>query len=297
MDRRYAPSRIAAVLQALRPDIMALQEVDSRRPHHEGLPQFKYFQQVTGLHAVAGPSVRDAHGEYGNLLLTRFPVTAVRPLDLTVAGREPRTAVDVDLDTPEGPFEVVALHVGLSKVERATQFHRLIEALGDLTKAGTPVLLMGDFNEWAPRTGTRLTAITAQFPSVISPRSFPAPAPLLPLDRIYAYPRPAEFRQVLPATPLVRFSSDHLPVAADLVRERGGERAQQPAAALSAPDVALPIQPDSVTSTGRDRSRTPVAQPCGPRRSLEGVRKIEGAMGCSSSLLARHEQIRVQRPM
>ena len=169
MDRRYAPSRIAAVLQALRPDIMALQEVDSRRPHHEGLPQFKYFEQITGLHAVAGPSVRDAHGEYGNLLLTRFPVTAVL-LDLTVAGRcEPRTAVDVDLDTPEGPLRVVALHVGLSKVERATQFHRLIEALGDLTKAGTPVLLMGDFNEWAPRTGTRLTAITAQFPSVISP--------------------------------------------------------------------------------------------------------------------------------
>ena len=217
MDRRYAPNRIAAVLAAIRPDIVALQEVDSRRPHHEGLPQFKYFEQVTGLHAVAGPSVRDTHGEYGNLLLTRFPVTAARPLDLSVTGREPRSAVDVEMETPEGPLRVIALHVGLSKVERATQFHRLIEALGDITRSGTRALLLGDFNEWAPRTGTRLTAITAQFPAVLSPRSFPAPAPLLPLDRIYVHPKPLMFRQILPETPLARFSSDHLPVAADLI--------------------------------------------------------------------------------
>ena len=241
MDRRYAPNRIAAVLAAIRPDIVALQEVDSRRPHHEGLPQFRYFEQVTGLHAVAGPSVRDAHGEYGNLLLTRYPVRAIRPLDLSVAGREPRTAVDVDLDTPDGPLRVVALHVGLSKFERATQFHRLIEAIGDMTKSGGRALLLGDFNEWAPRTGTRLTAITAQFPTVLSPRSFPAAAPLLPLDRIYAYPAPTEMRRIMPETPLARFSSDHLPVAADVTWDSGLSGEAGPSASASSSESSTSV--------------------------------------------------------
>ena len=216
VDRRYAPNRIAAVLAALSPDIVALQEVDGRRPHHEGLPQFKYFEQVTGLHAVAGPSIREAHGEYGNLLLSRFPVLATRQLDLSVAGREPRCAVDVDLDLPDGPLRVVALHLGLKRAERADQFHRLIEALGDMTRPGSRALLMGDFNEWAPGIGMRMAAITRQFPAILAPRSVPAPAPLQPLDRICVYPAPRLMRRYLPETPLVRFSSDHLPVAAEI---------------------------------------------------------------------------------
>lgn len=217
MDGRYAPNRIAAVLQALDADVIGLQEVDSRRPPYEELPQFRYFERATGLHAVAGPAIRDPRGDYGNMILTRLKPRAVRHIDLSVPGREPRGALDVDLKAPDGGIlRVINLHLGLQPAERARQIDRLIEALEHATETGLRTVLIGDFNEWSRGARARLAEVTAQFPAAIVPRSYPAPAPLLRLDRIYASPAPAWIRPVPPATILARYSSDHLPVCVEL---------------------------------------------------------------------------------
>ncbi len=219
VDRYYAPGRVAEIVAALRADIIALQEVDGRRPLHAGLAQFEFFERATGLHAVAGPNIRGDRGEYGNLLLTRFPITRIRRIDLSQPGREPRGALDVDLDTPYGPLRVVTLHLGLARAERDIQIRRIAGILGDPAATAPRTVLMGDFNEWFRGAAARLAAITARFPTAHTPRSFPAPLPLLPLDRIYVRPAPHRVHAVAPVMPLARRASDHLPVALDIAWE------------------------------------------------------------------------------
>ena len=82
------------------------------------------------LHAVAGPTLQRGSGHYGNALLTRRPVLDVRHVDLTVYRREPRGAIDADLDVDGAVVRVIVTHLGLLPGERRTQVRRLLDVLG-----------------------------------------------------------------------------------------------------------------------------------------------------------------------
>src|SRR5262245_44229607 len=97
-DGRRDPVRIAEVIQALDADVIALQEVASRWGPGAEMVQMEFLAHTVGLQAISGPTIERRDGHYGNVLLTRLPVIAVRKLDLTVLRREPRGALDVDLD-------------------------------------------------------------------------------------------------------------------------------------------------------------------------------------------------------
>lgn len=212
----YAPDRIANVLKEIAPDILALQEVDTRRALHQGLHQFDYLVRETGLEGVAGPSIREHHGEYGNALLTRFPIVSKRLIDLSVSRREPRGAIDVRLALPDGRLRVIVTHLGLRARERREQIALLLALLAGGPHPGERVLMMGDFNEWWLAGHRNLSAIAARFPGHYGDRGFPAACPVLTLDRIFVHPRPVRAKARMHMSPLARRASDHLPVVADL---------------------------------------------------------------------------------
>jgi len=215
VDGRYAPGRIARILTGLAPDVVGLQEVDTGKPPFEALHQLDYIARATGLAAVAGFNIRHPNRDYGNALLTRLPLGAVRRIDLSAPRREPRGALDVELEAPDGPLRVVVTHLGLNAKERRFQAGRIGRALA-AHDAGARTLLLGDFNEWFPSLTRRLDAATAGFPGAFAGPSFPSPAPFLALDRIHARPAPARsaFRvwRRWPAP----VASDHLPIVLDL---------------------------------------------------------------------------------
>lgn len=213
-DRRYAPARTAEVLLELKADVIALQEVDDRLPRSEGLEQFEYLLQASGYQGVAGPTLRDHRGHFGNAVLSRFPIESVRRVDLSVPRFEPRGALDVLLRTPDGGLRVVATHLGLRARERKTQIKRLLEDLHRPQKGRTHSLLLGDFNEWLPLEGPRLRPIAAQFASRLAGPSFPSWRPLFNLDRIYAFPAPDRSETAVHRSETARSASDHLPVKA-----------------------------------------------------------------------------------
>ena len=215
VDRRYSPERILAVIRAIDPDVVALQEVDGRRPQHRGMSQFDYLLHGTGLHGLVSPTLQHRGGDYGNAVLSRWPILDVRRHDLSIRRREPRGALDVDVNTPAGPIRVISLHLGLSWSERAQQCEALCGVFEASAEAASPVAVMGDFNEWGLKGGGRLSRLAARFATVISPRTFPAPTPVARLDRIYLSPA-AEFERVPLPDPAARYSSDHRPVAADV---------------------------------------------------------------------------------
>ena len=212
-DRRRDPARIAQVIKESGAQIVGLQEVHSDASGEEQLHQMNYLAAVTGLQAVAGPAVERRNGHYGNVLLTSSKVLAVNKLDLSYPGREPRGAIDADLDIGGEAVRVIVTHLGLLPAERRFQVRKLIAALSE--QRTRTVILLCDFNEWLP-TGRSLRWIHTHLGKTALVRTFPSRFPLFALDRIWVSPSAslAELRCI--RTPLSRQASDHLPLRATI---------------------------------------------------------------------------------
>lgn len=212
-DGRYAPERTAEVIDALDADIVGLQEVDMRLLV-DGRAQLDFLAATLSFDAVAGPNIKGRRGKFGNALLTRWPVRTVRRADLSVRHYEPRGAIVTELDVAGQPLRVVVTHLGLKTAERRLQVRHLLGAL-DEGGDDMPTIIMGDFNEWRPTRGS-LRAIDRRFGTSLMARTFPSRLPLLPLDRIWAWPAAGLKRLSVYATPLSRITSDHLPLRAEV---------------------------------------------------------------------------------
>jgi endonuclease/exonuclease/phosphatase family metal-dependent hydrolase len=108
-DGRCDPSRIAAVIDELSADVVALQEVES---HHSHLETLDFLAARTGMTAVAGPTLLRSAGDYGNALLTRAGLLDLRRIDLSVPGREPRGAIDAVVHAGRRRLRILATHLG-----------------------------------------------------------------------------------------------------------------------------------------------------------------------------------------
>lgn len=211
-DGRMDPSRVALVLRQLDCDVLSLQEVDCATHGPGGVDQGALLAlELGGLHVAAAPLVRRGSVSTGNAILSRHSVTAVRHVDLSVQSREPRMALDVELDVGGRRVRVVGTHLGLRGVERVAQVDRLLAALSEGEEDLT--VLLGDFNEWRAQ-GHSLRSLAAAFPDVSLGLTFPALWPVLPLDRVYLR-RQGRISEAGPhATPEARRASDHLPFRA-----------------------------------------------------------------------------------
>ena len=211
-DGRFDPGRIAAVIAELDADVVALQEVERR--HVEGTDLLGYLAERLGLTAVHGPTLFRLDSPYGNALLVRGRVVSLLRHDLTVVRREPRGAIEAEVDVRGRLLRVVGTHFGLSRRERIRQARVLMERVR--SGSDPPTVLLGDFNEWLPWART-LRIIRRRFESAAAPSTYPARLPLLALDRIWIYPGGAGRLEVRRHhTALARQASDHLPVRAVL---------------------------------------------------------------------------------
>jgi endonuclease/exonuclease/phosphatase family metal-dependent hydrolase len=219
VDRRYDPGRVAAVLREIDADIACLQEVGAGRGTERHADQWVYLGEAAGYRVILGTGARHHRGRFGNAILTRFPVLSARSIDLTVAGYEPRGAIDADLLLGDRVLRVIATHFGLRAAERRLQANRLMILLSEAsTLAGHEadmVVLMGDLNEWRGRSGA-IRVLDRRLGPSVAERTFPSWMPMLALDRIYA-DGPAILRDVyVYRSPRARLASDHLPLVGTL---------------------------------------------------------------------------------
>jgi endonuclease/exonuclease/phosphatase family metal-dependent hydrolase len=213
-DRVCSPLRVAGTLAELQCDVIALQEVDNH-PHEafEFLP-LDFLASHTGMKPVSGLRVVRHRAAYGNAILTRLEVLSVQLHDLTVLKREPRGAIDVLLEQNGTRVRVIATHLGLNGAERKVQVRMLMQEIEPALHQ-TPVVLLGDFNEWHPRA-RNLDPLREHFGGHPAIASFPSWAPFLALDRIWVHPRTAFAKAESIRTPKTRHASDHLPIRAML---------------------------------------------------------------------------------
>lgn len=208
-DRKFDPERVGRVINECKAQIVGLQELDSH--FYRSGNQLEALTETTGLDVVHGPTRRNGNGHYGNALLTSLPVKEVRRIDLSVRGREPRGALDVDLRVKGETVRVIVAHLGLGISERRRQIRRLLEIF--CSENERMEIMLGDFNEWIPLRKP-LCWINGFFGKPPSPRTFPSFMPLLPLDRIWVRPLDALVGVKAHRTRLSRAASDHLPIKA-----------------------------------------------------------------------------------
>ena len=210
-DRRCDLSRTAAVIAEIAPDIMALQEADTRFGTRRGLLDLEALAREHGLTAV--PGVGPAHGWHGNVVLLRkAKIDAVHRIELP--GLEPRGALIVDLHQSEQRLRVIGAHLGLLPGSRTAQARYLVDLLAKMD--ARPTLLMGDLNDWRVLGGTAMAHLMGYFRTSVALPSFPSRYPMVPLDRMMVSAA-AHFSQAsVHDTPLARRASDHLPIKARL---------------------------------------------------------------------------------
>lgn len=210
-DGVFDPHRTAALIGRFEADILSVQEVDSRHRVTDGLDTFDFLRKRSGYHGFEARAFGDGTGHCGQMVLSRWPLIDGEVHDLSVAGREPRKAIEVFVEAPSGRVRVLAAHLGLRVGERRRQVDILRGVLN--RKPDGPAIVLGDFNDPRRQSGMH-RAVTPSLASARPWATFPAAFPILPLDRIWcAAPlRPNRTWVVREA----RHASDHLPLAAEL---------------------------------------------------------------------------------
>ena len=191
-------------------DIVALQEVDSRRKQASDGNPFAVLQEALGRHGIGAKSITTDDGDYGQMLISRWPIETNEIHDISFPEREPRRAVKAEVATPLGSIRIIATHLGLSIRERRSQARTLLDIAGE---RGMTTMIVGDFNDWF-WPGSVRSALSRELPGYTRYRTFPSRLPLLRLDRVYCRPGEALIRSYIDGQ--ARTCSDHLPIIADV---------------------------------------------------------------------------------
>jgi endonuclease/exonuclease/phosphatase family metal-dependent hydrolase len=213
MDGRTSTLRIADVLREIDADVIALQEV----LEHQG----EAISADLKLPFVLGENRKHRGYGYGNVVLSRRPIVAMRNYDLSVRGREERGCLRADIELEGGALlHVFNVHLGTALIERRHQGRKLIapELLSDVSLEA-PRIVLGDFNEWTTGLATRLLRSHMQSADMrahlMRSRTYPGVLPFLHLDHIYYDPVLRLDKLSICRTRKALVASDHLPLVGE----------------------------------------------------------------------------------
>ncbi len=170
-DERFDYDRLAGVIKKLEPDVVALQEVDRGTERASGADQAKRLAKLCRMHYAFGQAMPHEGGQYGEAILSRFPIrkTVVHPLPYDL-DFEPRAALEVVIDPAGiGPISFVGTHLCHKSNELRIQQTRRLNQLFP-AQEGWPVLLAGDFNA-RPGSAPMGVLLGAGWLDAVSPRS------------------------------------------------------------------------------------------------------------------------------
>ena len=199
-DRSVSPGRLVEAVEALRADVVGLQEVDRWQPRSHGVdmtaqvaeamgtPHWRFVPALIGTPGgrwrVATHNDDDsAEPGFGVALVSRWPVSSWHVTRLTAAPfrspillpgshsmiwlrDEPRVGLAAVVQTPIGELTIATTHLSFVPGWSGVQLRKLV---GELSRLPGPQVLLGDLNMPPPfprvLTGWRMLAKAATYPS------------------------------------------------------------------------------------------------------------------------------------
>jgi endonuclease/exonuclease/phosphatase family metal-dependent hydrolase len=139
-DGRINPWQILDPIEAVAPDILALQESDMNRITSTSADIVQWLAHTLDMYTYFGPETKNHI--YGVAILSKFPLSNTETYYLTSIDDQ-RVLVRADIQWNNQPVSIYAVHMGLSEKDRTTQTAEVLEILA---KNPNPKILMGDLN-------------------------------------------------------------------------------------------------------------------------------------------------------
>jgi endonuclease/exonuclease/phosphatase family metal-dependent hydrolase len=227
LDGKVDLGRIAEVIRSQRVDVVGLQEVDKGVARTGGRDFPAELAALTGMTAVFANNFSFQGGEYGNAILTRFPLLSWtnRHYRMIREG-EQRGLLEATLRVGGHRVRFLTTHID-HRPDDSERWSNVAESRGVVEREdGIPTVLCGDFNDLP---GTRVYEALTRFLDdawVLGGSgmgyTYPASGPSRRIDYIFLWPKgTAGVREigVVEST-----ASDHLPVAGEFrwVVDSGG---------------------------------------------------------------------------
>jgi endonuclease/exonuclease/phosphatase family metal-dependent hydrolase len=150
VDGKLDLERIAGVIRAVEPDLVALQEVDRKVKRSDAVDQPAELARLTKMQVVFGANIELQGGHYGNAVLSRLPIVRHKNHLLpNVEASEQRGVLEVEVELKSADERLLLFATHLDY--RADNRERLASAraINELALAHTrqPALLAGDLND------------------------------------------------------------------------------------------------------------------------------------------------------
>jgi endonuclease/exonuclease/phosphatase family metal-dependent hydrolase len=211
LDLRVRCDRIAAILSRTHADVIGLQEVRAG--------QEEEIAHVLGFHVVFARADRVGGYEFGNAILSRFPIRRSDVYPIGVPQHEQRVCLHAEIAWPSdaGAIHVFSAHLGQNEKERRQQAERLASnsILGNPSFHDAPRILLGDFNEKSRNSIVNHTLASFQ---CATGRSWTAFFPIVYLDRVYISSDLKFHDFHIYRTGSALIASDHAPITAVLLK-------------------------------------------------------------------------------
>src|ERR1700688_1520525 len=211
LDLRLSCDRIAAILSRTHADVIALQEVRAG--------QEEQIARVLGFQVVFARADHVGGYEFGNAILSRFPVRRSDVYPIGVPHHEQRVCLHAEIAWPgdAGTIHVFSAHLGQNEKERRQQAERLASnsILENPSFHNAPRILLGDFNEKSRNGIVNHTLASFQ---CATGRSWTAFFPIVYLDRVYISGDLKFHDFHIYKTGIALIASDHAPICAVLLK-------------------------------------------------------------------------------
>lgn len=220
MDRKIDLLRTAAAINAEHPDIVALEEMDKGTARTDRRDLTGELAEMTHLTGYFSNNCNFEGGEYGNAVLTRFPILmAMNTHYNMIRPKEQRGIIQMILDVGGHKLLFMATHIHYRKEneERLLNIAQIKEIIKQYP--GLPVILCGDFNDFPDtpvhKAMSEALADTWELIGKGNGWTFPSDKPDHRID--YIWISPDKSVQPLKAWVPDTQASDHRPFVADFL--------------------------------------------------------------------------------
>lgn len=209
MDNKTDYERIARIIKATAPEVVALQELDSVTQRNMGVDVLKELAELTGMYSIYAPAISFQGGKYGiGILSSKQPLSWQ---NVPLPGREEaRTLLMVEFDN----LILFATHFSLNAEDRLASV-AIINNLASLFIK--PVFLVGDLN--ATPDADEINTLTKNWQILDDTKAytFPSEKPREKIDYIMGYTAKGTTFAVEEARVLNEaVASDHRPLYVDV---------------------------------------------------------------------------------